>query len=72
MKTTDLSTLKIHKLSQSQYERELSAGRIDEYALYLTPDEEPNLSNYATKDEIPIMYQDVIMKMVKSIPTENT
>lgn len=31
--------LKIHKLSQAQYERELAAGAIDEYALYLTPDE---------------------------------
>ena len=34
----NVSTLKIHKLSKEQYERELAAGRIDEYALYLTPD----------------------------------
>jgi hypothetical protein len=38
--TENLSTLKIHKLTQKQYERELAAGRIDENALYLTPDED--------------------------------
>lgn len=52
MTTENLSTLKIHKLSQAQYERELEAGRIDESALYLTPDEDIDLSNYATKDEL--------------------
>lgn len=40
MITENLSTLKIHKLTQAQYDRELAAGRIDESALYLTPDEE--------------------------------
>lgn len=45
MKTDNLSTLKIHKLTQAQYERELAAGRIDENALYLTPDtENPELT----------------------------
>ena len=39
MKTQNLSTLKIHKLTQAQYDRELAAGRIDENALYLTPDD---------------------------------
>lgn len=39
MITKDISTLKIHKLTQAQYERELAAGRIDDTALYLTPDE---------------------------------
>ena len=38
MNTKDLSTLKINKLTQAQYDRELAAGRIDEDALYLTPD----------------------------------
>ena len=37
LETQNLSTLKIHKLSQEQYLRELEAGNIDEYALYLTP-----------------------------------
>lgn len=40
MKTENVSTLKIHKLTQEQYDRELAAGNIDETALYLTPDEE--------------------------------
>lgn len=40
MNTENLSTLKIHKLTQAQYDRELEAGNLDENALYLTPDEE--------------------------------
>ena len=40
MRTENLSTLKIHKLTQAQYDRELEAGRIDATALYLTPDED--------------------------------
>ena len=40
METRNLSTLKIHKLSQEQYLRELDAGNIDEYALYLTPSDD--------------------------------
>ena len=46
MKTENLSTLKIHKLSKVQYERELAAGRIEENALYLTPDEESDSVKY--------------------------
>lgn len=38
MITENLSTLKIHKLTQEQYDRELASGNIDENALYLTPD----------------------------------
>lgn len=52
MNTESLSTLKIHKLTEAQYLRELEAGNIDENALYLTPDEEYNLSNYATKEYV--------------------
>ena len=44
MKTENVSTLKIHKLTQAQYDRELAAGRIDENALYLTPDDTNNMS----------------------------
>jgi microcystin-dependent protein len=36
--TENLSTLKIHQLTQEQYEREKEAGRIDSTALYLTPE----------------------------------
>ena len=38
MITENLSTLKIHKLTDEQYERELKAGRIDENAIYVTPE----------------------------------
>ena len=48
MITESLSTLKIHKLTQAQYNRELAAGNIDPNALYLTPDEAEDLSGYAT------------------------
>lgn len=52
MNTENLSTLKIHKLTQEQYDRELSAGRIDENALYLTPDVEVDLSGLATLEDL--------------------
>ena len=38
MITENLSTLKIHKLTQAQYDREFAVGNIDPNALYLTPD----------------------------------
>ena len=41
MNTESVSTLKIHKLTQAQYDRELEAGNIDPNALYLTPDKAP-------------------------------
>lgn len=44
MITENLSTLKIHKLTQAQYNRELNNGTLDEAALYLTPDEEISLT----------------------------
>ena len=46
MTTENLSTLKIHKLTEEQYQRELEAGRIDPNALYLTPE------NYATTEYV--------------------
>lgn len=57
MKTENVSTLKIHKLTQEQYDRELAAGNIDATALYLTPDEEVDLSGLATKDEVSSTYE---------------
>lgn len=39
MITENLSTLKIHKLTQAQYDREQEAGRLEPYAIYLTSDE---------------------------------
>ena len=54
MITENLSTLKIHKLTKAQYERELTAGNIDENAIYLTPDEESDLSQFS--DEYSNLY----------------
>ena len=52
MITENLSTLKIHKLTQEQYDREKNAGNLDRTAIYLTPDENTDLSDYATKEEL--------------------
>ena len=40
MITTDLTTLKINKLTKSQYEAALAAGNINENELYMTPESE--------------------------------
>lgn len=52
MTEKNLSTLKIHKLTQDQYNIALSKGNIEEDALYLTHDEEIDLSPYATVDDM--------------------
>ncbi len=39
MITENVSTLKIHKLTKKQYERELKAGNLDANALYITPED---------------------------------
>jgi hypothetical protein len=43
----NLSTLKIHKLTQAQYDKAKEAGNIDKNALYLTPDEETDVPVYS-------------------------
>lgn len=60
MVTENLSTLKIHKLTQTQYDRELENGNIDENALYLTPEEVIDLSPYATKEELEALRTEII------------
>ena len=52
MNTENLSTLKIHKLTQEQYDNALAAGNIDPNALYLTPDEMSSASDYITIDQL--------------------
>lgn len=39
MRTENISTLKINKLTQEQYDRAVEAGNIEETALYFTPDD---------------------------------
>lgn len=52
MITTNVPTLKINKLTQAQYERELANGNINENEIYLTPDNSTNSGNVnlATQD----------------------
>ena len=57
MITENLSTLKIHKLTQGQYDRELAAGNIDENAIYLTPDDNNN-NNVITEYDIEKTYEE--------------
>lgn len=52
MITENLSTLKIYNLTQEQYDRELADGNIDPNSLYLTPEEEIDLSSYATTETV--------------------
>lgn len=64
-----LSVLKIHKLTQEQFDRESAAGNIDETAIYLTPD------NYATKDYVDSHLSGGITRVITdtlpSEPSEN-
>lgn len=43
MITENLSTLKIHKLTKQQYDREAAKGTLDPTAIYLYPDDTPEL-----------------------------
>lgn len=52
MITENLSTLKIHKLTQAQYDRELALENINETELYLTPYEEIDLTPYALVEQV--------------------
>lgn len=53
MITTDLTTLKINKLTKAQYEAALAAGTINENELYMTPESEAESGDdYATKSDL--------------------
>lgn len=51
MNIQNLPTLKIHKLTQEQYDREYAAGNLDPNALYLTPDEGADLPFFVQEEE---------------------
>jgi hypothetical protein len=53
MKTENLSTLKINRLTQEQFDREKAAGRLEENALYLTPDNDSDSGVYVGSGEMP-------------------
>jgi hypothetical protein len=50
--TQTLPTLQIHKLTQEEYDQKVDNGEIDKTAIYLTPDEEIDLSKYATIESL--------------------
>lgn len=65
MITENLSTLKIHKLTQKQHNRELEAGRIDENALYLTPEHKwTKVQDVVVEEEVGYVYYDTDMNGV--------
>lgn len=72
MITENLSTLKIHKLTQAQYDRELAAGNLDPSAIYLTPDVEGDLSTKISAPYTAAVGQTIVVKAVNENgkPTE--
>lgn len=50
--TENIQTLKIHKMTQEQYDELLDNNGIEENALYLTPYEEIDFSQYATVSQL--------------------
>lgn len=71
MITENLSTLKIHRLTQAQYDSKVADGTIVENELYLTPDKEIDLSIYATKDELEGLRTE-IMSLISSLSEVKT
>jgi hypothetical protein len=59
MITENLSTLKIHKLTQEQYESALENGTLEDNAIYLTPMRETDVDNI--KEELKSYIDDVIL-----------
>lgn len=60
MITQNLPTLKIHQLTDEQYKRVKESEDYDPNALYLTPDEEIDLSKYVTKEELGAAIQEAL------------
>jgi hypothetical protein len=60
MITQNLPTLKIHQLTDEQYKRVKESEDYDPNALYLTPDEVVDLSNYVTKKEMATAIQEAL------------
>ena len=62
MITTDLTTLKINKLTKAQYEAALAAGNINENELQMTPESESeSCGDYATKSDLNTHVNDITL-----------
>ena len=71
MKYTDLSILKIHKMSQEQYEREKIAGNINENEIYLTPDDGVlDTSEFVRKYTVEINGYETVADFINKLITE--
>lgn len=57
MITENVSTLKIHKLTQEQYDTALASGSLDENALYLTPNNITTDDSTSSSSTDTILYQ---------------
>ena len=65
MKTENVSTLKIHNLTQEQYEREAIAGNIKENELYLTP--VPDIDLNPTENSNNLITSGAVFNALKNI-----
>lgn len=50
MITENINNLQIHKLTQEQYDKALTAGTLDENAIYLTPDDDGSVPTCTSSD----------------------
>lgn len=52
MTTENISTLKINKLTQEQFDNAMASGSVQDKEIYLVPDEEVDTSNFATTEQL--------------------
>lgn len=69
--TENLSTLKIHKMSQATYEKlvknEIDGEQLDENAIYLTPDNTEELINKKINDDVGSIIEDKILALQEDL-----
>lgn len=66
MITENLSTLRIHKLTQEQYNRAREAGQLEENAIYLTPDDASNPGGFATEEYVDEKIADLVLESAQA------
>lgn len=66
MKTENISTLKINKLTQEQYDTALADGVVEDKAVYLVPDEEADTSDSVTADQLNAKLDTSVFETYKS------
>ena len=64
MITENLSTLKIHKLTNEQYMREVAKGTIEQNAIYLTPEEDGDV---VVKDDKTLFFDNSYMSQTGGV-----